>query len=329
MRATLRSGATLEQVCGAFHRAGIIASDIHGNGIDANAALTARTLQEGLTHQRIVRTCPGSTFDLSMFPLGTRYYAAIWVDMTEVHGQQQQLASQSSELVRKNHQLQAFSAMAAHDLKAPLVQQKMLMEFITEDLIDAQLSLPSEAEGHFATLSDFSGRMSLLVSDLLEYAKADSCEAEAHCFAPSTRLEGIVKLVAPKLQMKIAIMPDIPSVQVELTCFDMVMRNLITNASKHHDRKTDTLTLRGYREAGQVIIEVEYDGAGINRADEARVFEPFARLTNVEGTRLGLAFVKREHKTQSGTCARVHFQRKPSCGARKSRHHWKTSLHTD
>ena len=102
MRATLRSGATLEQVCGAFHRTGIIASDIDGNGINANAALTARTLQEGLTHQRIVHTRAGNTFDLSMFPLGTQYYATIWVDMTEVHGQQQQLASQSSELVRKN-----------------------------------------------------------------------------------------------------------------------------------------------------------------------------------------------------------------------------------
>ncbi|MEH6831631.1 MAG: transporter substrate-binding domain-containing protein [Sulfitobacter sp.] len=291
--ATLRGRGTLEEVCIAFHRTGIIASDTNDRWIDALAARTARKLKEGDDDQRTVLTRDGHSFDLSMFPLGTRYYAAIWVDMTEVHSQQKLLADQSSELMRKNQQLEAFTAMAAHDLKAPLVQQKALMEFIAEDLIDAKLSLPPEAKTYFTTLSDLSCRMSLLVSDLLEYAKAELDQGETICFMPNARLEGIIQLAAPKSQMTIVVMPDIPAVKVDPTCFDMVMRNLITNAAKHHDKSAGTITVRGYLEGGNVIIEVEDDGPGIRPTDEAKVFEPFARLTNVEGTGLGLAFVKR------------------------------------
>lgn len=293
IRATLERGATLEQVCVAFYRSGIITSNMDEHEINRFAARNVQKLKEGLTDQRIVRSRTGDSFDQSIFPLGQRYFAAIWMDMTEVHYQKQQLADQSHELVLKNQQLSAFSAMAAHDLKAPLVQQKMLMEFIAEDLIDAKLSLPTEAKCHFATLSDLSGRMSSLVSDLLDYAKADTQQGGALCFSPHTRLEGVIKLAAPNLKINVMIMPDIPAVHVDPTCFDMVMRNLIANAVKHHDRQTGTITLRGYCEADQVVIEIEDDGPGIKRTDQARVFEPFARLTNVEGTGLGLAFVKR------------------------------------
>lgn len=290
---TLQGNATLEQVCAAFHLYGVIASDLDSSEISRLAAGTAQRLRGGEREQSTVHSRSGNSFDLSMFPLGARYYAAIWVDMTELHSQQKLLADQSTELVRKNQQLLAFSAMAAHDLKAPLVQQKMLMEFIAEDIDEAQLSLPSETEGYFATLSDLSGRMSLLVSDLLDYAKSDTKQAEPRCFIPNTRLEDIVKLAAPQSKMKIVIMPDIPAVQVEPTCFDLVMRNLISNAVKHHDKPAGTITLRGYRDGEYVVIEVEDDGPGIPASDELRVFEPFARLTKVEGTGLGLAFVKR------------------------------------
>ena len=308
----LYGNATLEQVCVAFHQSGVIASDLDDSEILHLGARTAQRLRNGEREQSTVHTRSGNSFDLSMFPLGARYYAAIWVDMTELHSQQKLLTGQSTELVRKNQQLLAFSAMAAHDLKAPLVQQKMLMEFIAEDILEAQLSLPSETEGYFATLSDLSGRMSLLVSDLLDYAKSDTKQTETRCFVPNARLENIVKLWAPQSKMKIVIMPDIPAVQVEPTCFDLVMRNLISNAVKHHDKLAGTITLRGYRDGAHVVIDVEDDGPGIRASDEARVFEPFARLTNVEGTGLGLAFVKRTVAAWGG---RIELKAAPERGA--------------
>ncbi|WP_298860917.1 transporter substrate-binding domain-containing protein [uncultured Sulfitobacter sp.] len=289
----LKSGATLSQVWVDFYQSGLLVNDLAPVGIAEFTQKMATTLREGRSDQRIVHTRQGCSFDLSIFPLGTRYYAAIWVDVSVLHQQQKQLADQRSELVRKNQQLLAFSAMAAHDLKAPLAQQKMLFEFIIEDLLEAQMPLPLDAQHNFDTLCDLSGRMSLLVSDLLDYAKADSDQAPSRCFVPNERLEDIVKMAAPREAMRIVITPDMPAVKVEPTCFDMVMRNLITNAAKHHDKRKGTITIRGYINQGQVVIDVEDDGPGISPADQERVFEPFSRLTQTEGTGLGLAFVQR------------------------------------
>lgn len=102
-----------------------------------------------------------------------------------------------------------------------------------------------------------------------------------------------MKLAAPKSEIEIVIMAGMPEVRVDPTCFDMVMRNLITNAAKHHDKVGGKITIRGYRRQDQVVIEVEDDGPGIKVDDQERVFEPFSRLTKTEGTGLGLAFVQR------------------------------------
>ncbi|KIN71221.1 ATP-binding protein [Sulfitobacter guttiformis] len=289
----LEAGTTLDRACALFYELGILGSGSDGDEIDALATTIAHHLRGGEMFHRIVHTQMENSFDLSIFPLGSRFYAAIWVDVTVMHQQQKQLSAQSIELSHKNQQLLAFSAMAAHDLKAPLTQQQVVVEFITEDLLEAQLSLPAEAQGHFATLGDLSARMSRLVSELLDYAKADTRQAPAQCFSPNTRIEGIIKLAAAGNGMNIEVMEDIPAVQVEPVCFDMVMRNLITNAAKHHDRPDGTIIVRGHRERGEVIIEIEDDGPGIKAMDQARVFEPFARLTAVQGSGLGLAFVQR------------------------------------
>lgn len=173
----LKSGATLSQIWVDFYQTDLLINDLAPMDVTEFTQKMVTTLREGRSDQRIVHTQQGCSFDLCLFPFGTRYFAAIWVDVSELHHQQRQLADQRIELVRKNQHLLAFSAMAAHDLKAPLVQQKMLVEFITEDLLDAQTSLPADVRNNFTTLCDLSGRMSLLVSDLLDYAKADSDQA--------------------------------------------------------------------------------------------------------------------------------------------------------
>lgn len=290
---TVQSGATLEQICVLAYEGGAMKSEMDQAEIARYARNTANDLRHGKTIQRVVHTSYGSTFDVSLFGLGSQNYAVIWVDITELNSQKEYIATQSGELARKNQQLLAFSAMAAHDLKAPLMQQTVLVDFILEDIAEAQLALPAEVQSNFAMLTDLSRRMNVLVGDLLDYATADSDQAETTCFCPNERLEGILTLAAVESRIKVVIMPDMPEVQVSPTSFDLVMRNLITNAAKHHDGGEGCITLRAYPTLEHVVIEVEDDGPGISEANYARVFEPFARLTRVEGTGLGLAFVKK------------------------------------
>ncbi len=291
---TVLSGeATLEELCCLAHGQRVMFADIETGGIAHFAQAAAQDLRMGRTVQHVVRSYDGATFDLSMFPIGPQYFAAIWVDVSEMSRQREQIEMQRSELLRKNAQLLAFSAMAAHDLKAPLAQQVSLVEFILEDLAEAEFVLPAEAQRHFSTLTDLSRRMTLLVRDLLEYAHTDAAQATPQRFAPDVRMADVLKLIALPPRMKVLVAPQMPTVRVDPTSFDLVMRNLVSNAVKHHDRTAGKITLRA-RQIGQtVIIEVEDDGPGICEAEHARIFEPFTRLTKVEGTGLGLAMVRK------------------------------------
>lgn len=289
----LQNGVTMEELWVHAYEKNVVALKIPPEEVPAYAAKTARMVKRGETVQRLIHTKQGRVFDQSLFRSGADHYAAIWVDVSERQRQQERIEAQADELARKNEQLVRFSAIAAHDLKAPLMQQSALVDFILEDMADANLALPPEVQSHFSMLTDLSRRMNLLVCDLLEYAKADMKHARSTCFLPNARLEEVVELAALKLGIRVLIEPDMPAVQVAPTAFDMVMRNLITNAAKHHDKTTGRIIIRAKRLNHTVVIDVEDDGPGIAVDDRIRVFEPFQRLTRVEGTGLGLAFIKK------------------------------------
>ncbi|MCX7567262.1 transporter substrate-binding domain-containing protein [Sulfitobacter sp. F26169L] len=297
----LRRAATMQEAWMYAHKNEMFATEMTQSEMGRFAATTAARLRAGKLVQRNVLTSEGNTFDLTLFRLGSGHFAAIWVDVTEVHLQNERIATQGEELSRKNQQLLAFSAMAAHDLKAPLVQQVALLNFILEDVADAQIKLPAEVQSNIAILENLSNRMRSLVGDLLEYAKADFDAAPSVCFAPDARFENILTLSAVSPAITVTIKPDICPVRVNPNAFDMVMRNLITNAAKHNDRIAGHIILRGHKRGEHVTIEVEDDGPGIAAEKSAQVFEPFCRLTKVEGTGLGLAFVKKTVAGWGGT----------------------------
>jgi two-component system sensor histidine kinase EvgS len=296
----LCEGADIETVVKYAYANGIFQSEMSDQEIGDFATQTVQRLRAGGTVQRIIETQSGNTFDLSMFRLGRRHFAAIWVDVSVLYQQQAQIARQSEELARKNQQLLAFSTMAAHDLKAPLMQQATLIGFILEDLSDAKINLPSAAQSNFDTLTEVSHRMNTLVSDLLNYARSDVDASKAESFVPNSRLDGIFALSGIDPRIELVIMPNMPEILVEPNSFDLVMRNLITNAAKHNDQLAGRITIRAFKRDQSVVIEIEDDGPGVPENHRTRIFEPFCRLTKVEGTGLGLAFVKKTVESWGG-----------------------------
>lgn len=307
----LCDGGELETVIKFAYENGIFQTNMSGQEISEFAIQTVQRLRAGGTVRQIIETQSDNTFDLSIFRLGSRHFAAIWLDVSELYRQQAQIAQQSSELARKNQQLQAFSTMAAHDLKAPLVQQATLIDFILEDLGDAQINLPAVVQSNFETLKEVSRRMNILVSDLLNYAKADADPSHVESFVPNSRFDGILSLSAINPRIKLSVMPDMPGIQVDPNSFDLVMRNLISNAAKHNDQPSGQITIRGVQREHSVVIEIEDNGPGVPEKQQARIFEPFCRLTAVEGTGLGLAFVK---KTVEGWGGEISLRAAPVRG---------------
>ncbi len=59
---------------------------------------------------------------------------------------------------------------------------------------------------------------------------------------------------------------------------DLVLRNLVDNALKHHDRDMGTLRLTATCEASAVVFEVTDDGPGIQPEHRDAIFLPFRTL---------------------------------------------------
>ena len=88
---------------------------------------------------------------------------------------------------------------------------------------------------------------------------------------------------------------DDPIPAVEVSADDMleaVFRNLLTNAIQHNDKDIPELTVSGGLEGASVQIRIRDNGPGIPDEQKERIFEEGEKLSDTEGTGLGLYLVR-------------------------------------
>ena len=96
-------------------------------------------------------------------------------------------------------------------------------------------------------------------------------------------------------------MPKFMTVSVPL---ETVLRNLIGNAIKHHNRPDGHIHIGAQEKAGLIEFMVRDDGPGIAPQYHDRIFELFQTLRprdQVEGSGMGLAVVKKIVESRNGT----------------------------
>lgn len=261
-----------------------------------------RRLANGETQNRIVHTRDGRVFDATDFAVGGDQFASVRVDVTKLHKQADMIRKQKIELEAANERLSMFATIAAHDLKAPLVQQARLVGFIEEDIADIGFDLPDEILEHFSMLRDLSGKMKLLIRDLLDHSRSAANPEQFEDVDLNGRLPDILDLAGLPDEFRVKIEGEIPMVRVDPVAFDTIVRNLISNAAKHHDRNEGMVKIRGHEADGIVVIEFEDDGPGIPERYRQAIFEPFKRLSaNIEGTGLGLSFINKTLQQWGGS----------------------------
>jgi signal transduction histidine kinase len=186
------------------------------------------------------------------------------------------------------HSQKEFLKDASHELRTPIT-------IIQGHLETLQYSAqPTEAT--IALLMDELARMSRLVNDLLTLAKAD------HPDFLQLRPEELDWLTE-ELYLKARSLADrewrlesqgLSPINVDRQRLTQAVMNLIQNAIRH-TRSQDTITLGSAVKEPYAYFWVSDSGEGIAPADQARIFERFARATrpeiDPEGHGLGLAIV--------------------------------------
>lgn len=188
-----------------------------------------------------------------------------------------ELAAKSRALERANGDLEEFAAVISHDLKAPLRALRYAVQDLKHALHAGDLA---GAEAHLDEIEKRSRRMSDMTTSLLDYAsvgrKADIVEE----VDLRSLLDAIIGSLEVPAGFRIDVAGSWPRVETVPAAFDLVARNLVDNALKHHDRDTGLVTISCLVGGDETSLEITVadDGPGIAAEHHHSILLPFRRL---------------------------------------------------
>ncbi|MEY4589694.1 MAG: hypothetical protein RL497_1770 [Pseudomonadota bacterium] len=205
-----------------------------------------------------------------------------------------------SNLRESNAQLEEFTFVLSHDLKSPLRGISDLTEWIAEDLgADINPDVAHNLERIRARIT----RMEVLTEDLLLYARAAKRSHDVVLIKFPEIITNILELVGLPEQAQVVTNFLEPELTTAKTPIETVLRNLISNAVKHHDKQKPLhLTISTDAVNSFVRIRVQDNGPGIPANARERVFRLFQTLQGSSSTHggMGLAVAKRLSEAHGG-----------------------------
>jgi PAS domain S-box-containing protein len=203
------------------------------------------------------------------------------------------------ELRQANANLEEFTYAASHDLKSPLRGISDLVEWIVEDLGGAE---PQEVSRNLGRIRDRIQRLEMVIDDLLAYARAGTAFTDAVQVDLQDLLAGILELLPRPPGIAISTQITARPFVTNKAPLESVLRNLISNAIKHHDLPAGRISI-GVADVGRYcVFTVTDDGPGIPLASHERVFRIFQTLATEtrEHSGIGLALSKRLVEAHGG-----------------------------
>ena len=201
------------------------------------------------------------------------------------------LRGKTKRLEKSNKDLEQFAYVASHDLKSPLNAIQKLVGWIKEDCINV---LPASSLEHLSLLENRSERMSNLLNDLLNYARIERFDYQPETLELWAVANDIFTLLDHGENVTfVAAEGELTFPKVPL---DIIFRNLISNAIKHHDKANINIRMSYSIIENMHCIGVQDDGPGIPPELFHKALEMFQTLKprdKVEGSGMGLSLVKK------------------------------------
>jgi signal transduction histidine kinase len=215
---------------------------------------------------------------------------------------EQRVAKRTEELERRNQELDQFAYVASHDLKSPLRAIDALATWIAEDSGNA---LPAVAQAHLEKLRGRVQRMERLLDDLLAYYRASREQSAPEEVDTAALVQGLVDLLSLPSGFQVTVADAMPVILTEAVPLELVMRNLLDNAIKHHHQpQTGHVYVSAEDHDPYVQFAIADNGPGIDPRFHERIFQVFQTLKprdEVEGSGMGLAVVKKIVESRGGS----------------------------
>lgn len=234
-------------------------------------------------------------------------------DITERKAVECQLLKNNEELKNLNEALDAFVYSASHDLKAPLLSIKGLVNLMEVDKDTDPNYYLERIKMAVEKLTDF-------VNDLVEYSRNTRTEVKVEKVNFNRLMIEVLHnfefLPDDQKIRKIIDIDPIDNFYSDRYRIFIILNNLVSNAIRYSDlsKEESYMKVSIVRDGNEVVISVEDNGIGIAKEHFDNIFNMFYRATDVKtGSGLGLYIVKETLLKLSGTIKYTSEVNKGTC----------------
>jgi len=195
-----------------------------------------------------------------------------------------------------NKELEAFSYLVSHDLRAPLRAMDGFSRILLEDYAP---QLPPEAQRHLRIIRENANQMGRLINDLLAFSRLSRQPLNKRSIATADLVRQVIESLSSEQagrQMEIS-GGELPPCQGDPALLRQVWINLLSNALKFtRQREAARIEIDCVEKEGEPVYFVKDNGAGFDMRYANKLFGVFQRLhssEDYEGTGVGLANVQR------------------------------------
>jgi PAS domain S-box-containing protein len=240
------------------------------------------------------------------------------IDYSLLRQSQHELEQTILALKRSNQNLEEFAHAASHDLKEPVRKISVFAERLEKGLKDR---MTESEHDMFTRMRKATGRMTLLIDDLLTYSHMSLKMLEKEDVDLAAKLQLILSDLEVAIEEKQAVIQvnALPVVKGYKRQLQQLFQNLISNALKYSKPGVvPQITVRARVVTREEVrpnlppeknnpfyhlIEVEDNGIGFAQQYAEKIFHMFSRLhgnNEYAGTGVGLAIVRKVVENHDG-----------------------------
>ena len=199
------------------------------------------------------------------------------------------------ELEKVNKDLNDFTHIVSHDLKAPLMTIESFSDFLLEDYFD---SLDETGQEYLDSIIKASNNMRELIDNLLTLSRVGRIDTEYTKVDINELLSEVKEELKPQIEMKQAIVTgnNLPELVTQRTWIKQVLTNLVGNGIKFNETSPPRVEITCNETDAGYHFRVRDNGIGIPEDQHEHLFKLFQRLEHTNqypGTGAGLSICKK------------------------------------
>lgn len=255
-------------------------------------------------------------FEFVIVPIQGKGYINLYgKDISERKLAEDALQQKTQDLERSNRDLESFAYAASHDLQEPL---RMVTSFVQLLAQRYKGKLDEDADKYIGVVTEGTGRMSRMISDLLEYSRIQTKGAPFSRVDLNQVLHDCLSNLDVTLKEATATITfdNLPVVQADASQMGQLLQNLISNAIKYRKETEPPVIHVGTTPLTdhEWHLFVRDNGIGIDPKFFEKLFVIFHRLHprgKFPGTGIGLAICKKIIERHAG---RIWIESEPTKG---------------